>query len=435
MGVVVSKILKPALKRNGENQMNLLDLKQQHKAALDKAEALLGASDHVMTVAENENYTNAMAEANNVAATIKARENMSTIRAAFPNGHPVVENREEAVSGRPAWQSSNYRKAFAAFLSSRGRNVSADLGLGADEMGGFKFAGISAAAYETSSTSGAVIVPSLVEQQIIALAPPEMGIEKLSTVIPTSFDLKFPRKIAHGTAAVKAEGTGNGTNVFTGTDPQNEQVTLSAGMIGHPEDASWELLQDVSVFQSFMTEDILLSLAILKENFYVNGGGSITGLKGHVGTGTGVGVAAVSSSYGAPLLDATFDILGTLNAVYHQNAAFLMARATSILIRKAQKQANLFEPVFVRSGGVDYLHGYPVEYSTAVDPATAATDVPLYFGSFKAGYMIGVRGGAGVNVKILDQPKALEGLLTVLGYQRIGAIIRRSEAIQSIVLA
>jgi HK97 family phage major capsid protein len=420
--------------------MNLLELKQQHKAALDKAEALLGASDHVMTTAENENYTNAMAEASSISNTIKARESLQTIRAAFPNGQPMVEAREEAVSnGRPAWQSTSYFKAFSAFLASRGQKVSSDLQLGLDELGGFKFAGrnarFNAAAYESQSTSGAVIVPVQVEQQFIPLAPPEMGIEKLATVIPTVMDLKFPRKTAHGTAASKAEGTGNGSNVFTGTDSTSEQVTLSSSMIGHPEDASWELLQDVSVFQAFMTEDILLSLAILKENAYVNGLGSIHGIKGNVGTGTGVGVAAVSSSYGNPLIDASFDILGTLNAVYHPGASFLMQRSTSILIRKAQKTANLFEPIFVRSNGQDSLHGYNVEYSTSVDDATAATHVPVYFGNFKAGYLIGVRGGAGVNVKILDQPKALEGLLTVLGYQRIGAIIRRSEAIQSIVLA
>jgi HK97 family phage major capsid protein len=67
-------------------------------------------------------------------------------------------------------------------------------------------------------------------------------------------------------------------------------------------------------------------------------------------------------------------------------------------------------------------------------PAATTGLTPILFGDFKAGYMIGVRGGAGVNVKILDQPKALEGLITVLGYQRVGSIIRRSEAIQAITL-
>ena len=418
--------------------MKLIDLKQQQKAALDKAEALLGASDHVMTVAETEGHNAAMAEYNSITATIALREKTSTIRAAFGSS-PVVEEREAAApSDLNRWANREYADAFAAFARSRGTNVMAALALGVDELGGFKFPGrrLNAAAYETQSTSGSVIVPSFVEQQFIPLAPPEMGVESICTVIPTVADLKFPRKTAHGTAAGKAEGTGSGSNLFTGTDPQSQQVTLSAAMIGHPEDASWELLQDVSVFQSFMTEDILLSLAILKETNYVNGSTNVAALLG--GTGAGItGVSAASegeATLANAILDATFDVQGTLNAVYHNNARFLMTRATSIVLRKAQKQANLFEPVFVRVGGVDYLHGYPVTYSTSMPAATTGL-TPIIFGDFKAGYMVGVRGGAGVNVKILDQPKALEGLVTVLGYQRIGAIIRRSEALQAITLA
>ena len=48
---------------------NLFELKQAQKAALDKAEALLGANDHVMTPAENEGYTAAMADFNAKPAT------------------------------------------------------------------------------------------------------------------------------------------------------------------------------------------------------------------------------------------------------------------------------------------------------------------------------------------------------------------------------
>jgi HK97 family phage major capsid protein len=421
-----------------KNIMKLIDLKQQQKAALDKAEALLGASDHVMTTAETEGYSAAMAEYNNVTGTIKARESLSTIKAAFPNGQPSVDNREQPEpSVFNKWRVKEYAQAFTAFTRSRGRDLGAALALGADELGGFKFPGqgMNAAAYETNATDGVAIYPSQVDQQFIPLAPPEIGVETIATVIPTVMDIKFPRKKVHGTAAAKAEGTGSGANLFTGTDPQSEQVTLGAGMIGHPEDASWELLQDVAVFQSFMTADILLSLAILKENYYVNGGGSCTGLIGNTGAGiTGVTAASEGeTTLGNAILDATFDVQGVLNAVYHPNANFLMTRATSIVLRKAQKQANLFEPVFVTVGGKSYLHGYEVAFSTSMPAATTGL-TPILFGDFKAGYMIGVRGGAGVNVKILDQPKALEGLITVLGYQRVGSIIRRSEAIQAITL-
>ena len=110
-----------------------------------------------------------------------------------------------------------------------------------------------------------------------------------------------------------------------------------------------------------------------------------------------------------------------------------MQRASAIELRKAQKQANLFEPVFTRVGTQDYLHGYPVTYSTAM-PAIAAGATPVLFGNFKLGYVIGDRGGSGINVKILDQPAALQGQIILLAYRRTDGRVRRSEAIQAITL-
>lgn len=413
----------------------LFELKQLHTAALDKAESFI-AHDRAMTPAETENMNNAMAEATALQAQITASEAINTLRAQAPAGRilPGTPNNPEAENeGRVL--TSEYRRDFAAWAKSRGRVIGANMSLGLDSEGGFVFPArrASAVSYEGGATSGATIVPVQVEQQIVELAPPEMGVETIATVIPTSFDMKFPRKATHGTAAAKAE-SGSSATSFTGTDATLDQFTLSAYMIGHPEDASWELLQDVNVFQSFMTQDILLSLAILKENWFVSGTGSgqAQGLIGNTGAGV-TGVAAVSGSYGNPLLDATFDVQGALNAIYHPNAKFLMARSTSIVMRKAQKQANLFEPIFTRINGTDYLHGYEVVYSTSM-PAVGAASTPVLFGDFKAGYLIGHRGGSGVNVKILDQPKAIQGLLTVLGYQRVDGRVRRSEAIQAISL-
>lgn len=416
-------------------------MKKLHTEALDKAESFLVAAEtakRVMTPAETENMNAAMAEATALAAQITAADAINTLRAQAPAGRiiPGTGHAENNAENEGRVLTSEYRREFAAWAKSRGKSIGASMSLGLDSEGGFVFPArgrASAASYEGGATSGAVIVPVQIEQQIVELAPPEMGVETIATVIPTSFDMKFPRKTAHGTAAAKAESFSTPSS-FTGTDATLDQFTLSAYMIGHPEDASWELLQDVNVFQSFMTQDILLSLAILKEAWFVNGSGSgqAQGLIGNTGAGV-TGVAAVSGSYGNPLLDATFDVQGDLNAIYHPNAKFLMARSTSIVMRKAQKQANLFEPVFTRINGTDYLHGYEVVYSTSM-PAVGAASTPVLFGDFKAGYLIGHRGGSGINVKILDQPKAIQGLLTVLGYQRLDGRVRRSEAIQAISL-
>jgi HK97 family phage major capsid protein len=74
-----------------------------------------------------------------------------------------------------------------------------------------------------------------------------------------------------------------------------------------------------------------------------------------------------------------------------------------------------------------------VEYSTAM-PAIGASATPVLFGNFKLGYVIGDRGGSGINVKLLDQPLATAGQIIILAYRRVDGRVRRSEAIQAITL-
>jgi HK97 family phage major capsid protein len=410
----------------------LFEMKKQREEALAKVEAIILAADkRQMTDQESKDSDAAMAEVEALNPQIARIEKVNTLRALAPKGQIVP-----AVPGRAALKqtsrrilSAEYMNEFVEWAASKGRNVGAHLTEGMDSEGGYTFPTVRGAQYEGSNTAGGYAVPSFVEPQIIPLAPPEMGVYKLATVIPTVADLRFPRKDAHGTAAAKSE-SGGSNNAFGGADPTLGQFTLSAFMVGHIEDASWELLQDVNQFQAFMNDDILLSIAVLKEGYFVSGSGTgqAQGLLGNVGAG----VTCATHAY-SDILDSTFDVMGTLNAIYHPNATWFMSRATSIGLRKAQKQANLFEPVFVRVGAQDYLHGYPVEYSSSM-PAVAAAASPILFGDFKRGYIIGERGGAGVNVKILDQTKASLGLLEILGYQRVDGRVRRAEAIQTLSL-
>ena len=54
-----------------------------------------------------------------------------------------------------------------------------------------------------------------------------------------------------------------------------------------------------------------------------------------------------------------------------------MSRATATVIKKQQSQTNLFTPVWTRENGKDYLHGYPVTFSTARCPPS----LPVQLGS------------------------------------------------------
>ncbi len=49
--------------------------------------------------------------------------------------------------------------------------------------------------------------------------------------------------------------------------------------------------------------------------------------------------------------------------------------------------------------------------------------------------MIGDRGGSGINVKVLDQPKAAQGVITLLTYRRTDGRVRVAEALQPYYIA
>jgi HK97 family phage major capsid protein len=282
---------------------------------------------------------------------------------------------------------------------------------------------IGAALYEGSSPAGGYAVPITVDDQIVPLAPNEMAVRRLAMVLPTVMDIKVPVKESFGEATAKAENS-----AFTEYDPTIGQFTLSAYMAGIQETVSWELAQDVPSFQAFCVDDMILAQQMYEENLYVNGTGSgqAQGLIGNVGAGV---FEEPDGNGNLVTVNGTLDLIGKLNAIYHGNASWLMNRSTSIVLRKAQVETNLFNPIWTRVGTQDYLHGYPVQFSANM-PTAARGSAPILFGDFKRGYVIGDRGGSGINVKVLDQPLATQGQIILLAYRRTDGRVRRSEAIQ-----
>lgn len=417
---------------------NIQTLKQLRKDALDKADAILKAAEagqRKLSETENTNLNDATKEVEALNGQIETIEKANSLVAKF-NGRPVVTESNRPVAGKFAERlqkkqlTPEYVDSFFAMITSGGKDLAAELIQGRDASGGFALPGflprnpkVGATLYEGVSGAGGYAVPISVDDQIVPLAPQEMAVRRVSMVIPTTHDIKFPTKTAFGTATAKAE-----TSAFTESDPTLGQFTLSAYMAGIQETISWELAQDVPAFQAFAVDDMILAQQMYEENLYVNGSGSgqAQGLIGNVGAGV---TEEPDSNGNLVSIAGTLDILGKLNAVYHPNASWLMQRATSIIIRKAQMQSNLFFPAFTRVGTQDFLHGYPVEYVTAM-PTAARGAAPCLFGDFKRGYIIGDRGGSGINVKVLDQPQAQNGLLVLLAYRRTDGRVRRSEAIQ-----
>ena len=417
---------------------SLLNLKQQRAEHLAEADKLLSKAEeskrplaplesiiierHQQAVGALDAQIKQIADKNSILTTFNAGTLMG---AGQPGPRTDFRAPERHLS-------AEYANAFYAMVRSGGKGMqSQELaeGFQSDGIGGFVLPGfaprIGATLYEGSNSGGGYAVPISVDDQIVPLAPQEMSVRQLATVLATAHDIKFPVKGSFGTATAKAE-----TSAFTESDPTLAQFTLSAFMAGIQETISWELAQDVPAFQAFAVDDMLLAQQMYEENLYINGTGSgqAQGLIGNVGTG--YGPQEPDSNGNLVSIAGIMNLIGTLNSVYHPGASFLMQRATSIILRKAQVQTNLFNPAFTRDAdGTDRLFGYPVRYATAM-PSAARGNVPVLFGDFKRGYIIGDRGGSGINVKVLDQVQAQNGLLVLLAYRRTDGRVRRSEAIQ-----
>ena len=396
---------------------DLFALRAQREHALNKADALVRAAENArreLTQTEALEVESCMTAVKSLNPQIQTIEsNNSILKVARSNGGMLVPGGAnlQRFGGKRQTKvlTPEYAQAFFDMISSAGMKMDAAL-------------------YEGSESAGGYAVPVIVDDQIVPLAAQEMAVRKLASVIPTTSDIKFPTKSTFSTAAAKAE-----TSSFTESEPTISQFTLSAYMAGVLQEISWELAQDVPAFQAFAVDDMLLAQAMYEENLYVNGTGSgqAQGLVGNVGAGC---FAEPDSNGNLISTTGLLNLMGTLNAAYWPNASWLMTRESGIIIRKAQLQSNLYFPVFTSQNGQDYIFGHPCYYS-AYMPAAARGASPVIWGDFKRGYIIGDRGGSGINVKVLDQPLASQGLIQLLAYRRTDGRVRRSEALQQLTIS
>lgn len=388
-------------------------LKARHAEVINAADAIVNMAERQkrnLTTTEHEKVNGHLAEAGRLKNQMDAAGGGDRIaqfkayRAQFPaspvyatpfaDGEPIVPKRFLR----------EYRDAFYTYLESR--RISASLTESVDAAGGFA-------------------APITVANEIVPLAPADLAVRRLATVIATKSDRLIPQKSSFGSAALTTEAS-----AFAGTVPALSQITLSAFMAGTLAACSLEVLQDVPEFEAFVLDDISLDIQQLEEGWFVNGTGSgqPQGLIGNVGAGI---TDEPDTNGNLVSIDATLDCIGSLNSMYYQNASWLMSRATAIGIRKAQLQTAAYEPVFRRENGVDTLHGYEVAYSESM-PAAARGACPALFGDFARGYVIGDRGGSAVRLKVVDQMWATAGTVGLIGYRRTDGRVRRSEAIQSL---
>jgi HK97 family phage major capsid protein len=459
-----------------ESDMNLQEMKQAQKEALDTANAMVTAAERAnrgLSASELENYNNAMSKYKELGVTVKAREEQNSILGMFPGGRVVTDHRPNPNATGLSWpvmsaetRSPDYMNALFGHIRTEGKVRADALTAGLDPFGGggYYLPGserytqqrnangsyaprMRADMYEgspdgSSGAAGGFMVDVVTNQVPVPLGLPDLGIFDCSLVIPTSTAIKIPSQSAFGGSAIKAE-SGSSVVSFAETDPTLASVELDAYMVGNYRTASWELLQDVQTFQQFLVSDLINSQRIFEGQLLATGTGSSQplGVFGNTGTGTGTATELTgTAATDAPLLiGSLYEVMATLKGVYQPGAVWVMNRITGLAIRQAQMQANLFNPVVtVDPDGTERILGKPVFYDVnapALPTATTAGVTPVLYGDFKQGNIIGVRGGSGINIKILDQPAALQGNLIILAYRRIDSRIRRSEAMQQILIS
>ncbi|MBB5059093.1 HK97 family phage major capsid protein [Granulicella aggregans] len=321
-------------------------------------------------------------------------------------------NRQFSNVGTSKKLSAQYANAFTSWLRGAGNP-------GTEMM---------AALNEGSNPAGGFAVPVIVDGQIVPLAPIDAGVRSLATVITTTSDMKVPFETTAATATAKPEAS-----AFVAVSPAFGSFTLSAFMAGGQNDLTFEIFQDAKTLPGFVIGDMLRAQQNIEEPWFISGTGvgQPQGLLGNVGAGV---TEEPDSAGNLVTINGASDLIGSLNSEYLPNAAFLMNRATATILRKAQTVGGVFYQAWTRENGVDYLHGFRVAYSASM-PTAVRGATPILFGDFERGYLIGDRGSSDLAVKMLDQTKALQGLVSILTYRRTDGRVRRPDAIQSYTIA
>lgn len=360
----------------------------------------------VLTSAENEQVSNFTAEIAENEKTIKLYESVAKGKAALNASitEPFVAAASKAMKGKQKF-SAEYCEGFFKTIANP-RFTNAALG-------------------EGGTTDGGNLVPTIgPEGEITALAPNEATMRKVALVIPTTNDIKFAAQSSKSVAAQRASDSRSTDVPFSQTQPAFAQKTLGAHMSGAFVEVTLELAQDVPAVSIFLPEDLARGVNNFEENVLINGSGS--------GEAEGILTGATAAQTAHLSADAALDLTGKLNPFYYPRASWVMHRLTAIALKKQQLDANQFNPYFTSANGVDYLHGWAINYShyMPVFSASPAVDGAVVFGDYKAAMVIGDRGGPALQV-VTDNITRLEnGIIRVYGYRRMDSRVRLPEAAQ-----
>jgi len=322
--------------------------------------------------------------------------------ASFNVVDPAVSGKHDEGNVRA---SKEYEAAYKQYVMSRGRMVPTIL---ADNVETGDFA------------SDGVLLPTTFDRAVVELANNDSVMRQLGTVIPTTVDVPFPVETARGDAAATAEAPSNGSlNLYHQDDPTFTVKKLSAHKITKVIPISEELFADYNAFQAYVTGNLGRSIAEFEEAWFINGAGT-TEPEGVV---TGATSGVTTDSVAIDFINDLGDLVAALKSSYLNGACFLMNRKTQAYLRKQTNGLGIpYWPYTEKT-----LMGYPVYLSDQM-PDIAYAAKPILFGNFKQAVIIGDRGG--LQTRILDQPKATQGMVDFIGKRRVDQVVVLPEAIK-----
>jgi HK97 family phage major capsid protein len=362
----------------------------------------------------------------------KTVEDMQSIKAAIDDFASRSAAAQLGVGQRPA-EDPVYSNNFNAFL----RNGEREAEIRAAQRTG-RYAEIHASMNIGSAGDGGYLAPTEWDRTIIGALTPLSPMRRLATVVQSGVN-------AYSTLW-NAGGWGSGWVGETATRPETTTNVFQPLTFGHGEvyanaAATQRLLDDAQIdVAGFIADEISDTFAKQENIAFIAGNGTnkpfgfltyATGAaNASVHPGGAIQVTTVASAT-AITADELMRFLYALAAPYRQNATWLMASSTALLISLLKDSGGAYIwREGLAAGQPATLLGRPVEIDENMPTATAGA-LAIALGDFKQGYVINDRTG----LRVLRDPYTNKPYVMFYCTKRVGGGLRDPNAIRVMKMA
>lgn len=298
----------------------------------------------------------------------------------------------------------------------------------------------------TSPSTGAVLIPTVIVQQIMFEAEQASALMRVSDVMSTSDRIKsMPFLGELGLMAPRAEG-----EAYIKADPTLVGKNRSIYNFGTIFSVSQELVEDVPALEAALATQLGRSAGYTVEEYGLKGvGGSASftdqagspvtlTLTNKVPTGilkeaTGTVPAKTAASQTAVTYDELVATKQLVNPVADNLASWIISREleTAILTMKDDQNRPLWQPA-ISAGTPNTLLGRPYDLSTRLG-ALSASSTPALYGDFRSAHKIDVK--KDLFVKSSEHFYFGSGMIAYAADLRFGALVTMKNLIARLNMA